>query len=50
MAIRKECPGCHALVDINTDVCPECGYDPECPCCILSEDKEEEPCEPAPVW
>lgn len=45
--IQRDC-GCIGLA--GSDICPECGYDPECPCCILSEGEEEEACEPAFAW
>jgi hypothetical protein len=41
MAIRKECPECHTLIDVDLRVCPECGYDEDCPCCYLHLKREE---------
>lgn len=35
--IRKECPYCHALMDVHKSVCAICGYDENCPCCILMD-------------
>ena len=43
--IEREC-GC--ITEEGSVICPECGYDPNCPCCITSLDKEES-CEGPPV-
>lgn len=41
MAILTE-RKCGHLVEECTRVCPECGYDPDCMCCMLYNARKEE--------
>jgi hypothetical protein len=38
--IRETCRLCPGLRPLG-GVCPDCGYDPNCPCCILAVSKKE---------
>jgi hypothetical protein len=45
--IQREC-GC--IAEDGSLVCPECGYDPDCPCCISPTEKEESWIGPPIIW
>lgn len=35
--IKVQCTLCKEFYEEGNTVCTECGYDPECPCCITRE-------------
>jgi len=49
MTILKE-RECGCVAENESIVCPECGYDPGCPCCISPTEKKDVCLGPPIIW